>query len=210
MSNISKILPEPKGWYSRGYIPHVDVPGLIQHISIHLAGSLPRSAIQRIQARLDLLPDSERKRELRKQANVLLDKGLGACWLGKPQYATIVEQSLQFGDGQRYRLLAWAIMPNHVHALVETQSDWRIHKVVQAWKRHTTREITQSMSRSSVKEVPNKIWHRGYWDRFVRDDEHLIAVTRYIEENPVRAGLVAINEDWPWNSARRREPATSR
>ena len=167
--------------------------------------SLPRPAVERIRTHLSLLPSLERKFALRKQKHLLLDKGLGACWLGQPQYAAIVEQSLQYGDGERYRLLAWAIMPNHVHVLVETQQDWPIHKVVQAWKRHTTREITQNMSHSGMQEVPNKIWHRRYWDRFVRDDEHLIAVIRYIEDNPVRAGLIATSTDWRWSSARWRD-----
>jgi putative transposase len=47
-------------------------------------------------------------------------------------------------------------------------------------------------------------WERDYFDRYIRDDGHLAAVVRYVERNPVKAGLVARAEDWPFGSARRR------
>jgi len=42
-----------------------------------------------------------------------------------------------------------------------------------------------------------------YYDRFIRDQKHLSTVQRYIRNNPVKAGLCATPEDWPWGSARR-------
>jgi REP element-mobilizing transposase RayT len=47
-------------------------------------------------------------------------------------------------------------------------------------------------------------WARDYFDRYIRDDAHLAAVVRYVETNPVKAGLVERPEDWPWGSAARR------
>ena len=43
-----------------------------------------------------------------------------------------------------------------------------------------------------------------YVDRYIRNEEHLAAVTAYIERNPAKAGLVGSAADWPWGSAARR------
>jgi REP element-mobilizing transposase RayT len=48
---------------------------------------------------------------------------------------------------------------------------------------------------------PPRIWHRDYFDRYIRSDEHFNAVVRYIHGNPVKAGLGRRAEDWPWSSA---------
>lgn len=48
---------------------------------------------------------------------------------------------------------------------------------------------------------PSRIWHREYWDRYIRDHAHYANVVEYIHENPVKAGLVTRPEDWKWSSA---------
>lgn len=108
-----------KGWYSRGYLPHVDAPGLIQHITFHLADSLPCAAIDRMRQEVESLASERQSVERRKRIHALLDSGLGSCVLQDADCASIVEGSLLFGDGGRYRLLAWIVMPNHVHVLIE-------------------------------------------------------------------------------------------
>ena len=47
-----------------------------------------------------------------------------------------------------------------------------------------------------------QVWHREYWDRFIRDERHFVAARDYIVMNPVKAGLVTSPEDWPWGSAK--------
>jgi hypothetical protein len=47
------------------------------------------------------------------------------------------------------------------------------------------------------------LWQRDYWDRFIRNDRHFDTAKKYIEDNPVMAGLAATPEAWPWGSARR-------
>ena len=133
--------PLPAGWYSRGYLPHLDAARAIQHVTFHLADSLPRDALARMQAEVDLLPEDRRVRERRRRIHDLLDSGHGACLLKRPDCAGVVQDALLFGDGDRYRLLAWVVMPNHVHVLIEQQDLWPLAKVVQSWKRHTARQI---------------------------------------------------------------------
>lgn len=202
LSNATRHSQEPQGWYSRGYLPHFDGPGLIQHITFHLADSLPRDAIERMQRELELLPQEKRSVKQRKYIEELLDNGLGSCILRQVECARIVEESLLFGDGIRYRLLAWVVMPNHVHVLIEQKKGWLLAKVVQSWKRHTSREIHRLGAPSCTRHSSSPLWQRDYWDRFIRDENHYQAAKAYIENNPVAAGLIDSPERWPWGNAR--------
>lgn len=201
-----------RGWYSGNHYPHFDVPGLIQHITFRLTDSLPRTTIWQMEEELSIFPRERHSIERRKHIQRLLDEGLGSCILKKDKHAQIVEESLFFGDGKRYRLIAWVIMPNHVHILIEQLEGWPLGKVVQSWKRHTTREINRLRSsssetrRSQATSITRRtqVWERDYWDRYIRDQNHLEAAIRYIEWNPVKAGLVEAPEDWRWGSAHRR------
>jgi putative DNA methylase len=138
--------------------------------------------------------DPERLRRVER----LLDAGHGECWLAKPEIATLVEESLLHGDGQRYRLLCWVIMPNHVHTLIETLDGHPLPDVAHSWKSFTANVANRRLGRTG------HFWARDYFDRYIRDDQHLAAVIRYIENNPVKAGLVERAEDWLFGSARRR------
>ncbi len=179
-----------KFWHSRGYLPHCDTPGLLQAITFRLDDSLPAQVLHR------LMQESEDEVEKLKQIEHLLDAGHGECWLQQPAIAHIVEDALLYGDGQGYRLLAWCVMPNHVHALIETQTGHPLPKVVQGWKSFTARLINQHLGRTGT------VWMRDYFDRYIRDDHHLAAAIAYIHANPVKAGLVASEREWPHSSAR--------
>ena len=48
----------------------------------------------------------------------MLDRGWGACWLQRNEIARIVQDAILLFDGERNRLHAWTIMPNHVHVLI--------------------------------------------------------------------------------------------
>src|SRR5260221_6066482 len=92
-----------KGWHSRGYLPHFDSPETVQFVTFRLADGLPRTVADA----LAKLPDSLAATDQR------LDAGLGSCWLKNPDIAQMVERSILHFDGQRYRALAWCVMPNH-------------------------------------------------------------------------------------------------
>jgi type I restriction enzyme R subunit/putative DNA methylase len=191
-------------------LPHFDQPGLIQHVCFHLADSLPQVTIERIRWQLRLMPAARRRVELSRRVHELLDAGIGDCLLRRPELARIVESALEFGDGRRYRLLAWSIMPNHVHVLIELLPGWPLGKVVQSWKRHTTRESRSVLAQQGGEGlITDGLWQKDYWDRFVRDEQHLERVVSYIDNNPVSAGLVDRAELWPFGSARHRSAAGS-
>ena len=91
---------EPKGWHSRGYLPHLDVPGLLQSVTFHLGDSLPRNAVEQMYA-CTKPDDPERVRRIERY----LDAGHGACWLGRPDLACLVEDALLHFDGAKLEIL---------------------------------------------------------------------------------------------------------
>jgi putative transposase len=127
-----------------------------------------------------------------------LDAGLGACWLRKPEIASLVEEALLHSDGERYRLLAWCLMPNHVHVVVEMRASVSLSAIVKSWKSFTARRSNAELGRSGT------FWHADYFDRYMRNEDHLFRTIEYVEQNPVKAGLVQQASDWAWSSARLR------
>ena len=190
-------LAEPR-WHSRGYLPHLDQPGLIQAITFRLHDALPQSKLKEWQRELELSHDlpEERERLFKRRIETYLDAGHGACWLRDLRVGKVVEDAMLFFDDARYHLLAWCVMPNHVHVLVETKTGWEIGNLVHSWKSYSAQKGNKLLGRKGP------FWQREYHDRFVRDQPHLQNILRYIEENPVKAGLVSKAKDWPLGSAR--------
>ena len=196
----------PREWYSRGYLPHFDSPNVIQHITYRLADSLPRTMLEQMQVEVETLvrDDEKRKSELRRRIETYLDAGHGSCVLRVPEIAACVVDTWLHFDGERYRLLEWVVMPNHCHVLIEPFEDVPLGKIVLSWKNYTARFINGYKSRTGVRrsQEGSPVWQREYWDRFIRDERHFEAAKSYITLNPVKVGLVAQPEDWPWGSAR--------
>ena len=85
---------ERRGWFSRGYLPHFDAAATIQHVTFHLADSLPKSAIAEIEHSLDRLPNNQRTIERRKRLNEWIDAGHGSCILLNPDIAEAADRTL--------------------------------------------------------------------------------------------------------------------
>ena len=197
-------------WHSRGYVPHFDSPDVIQHVAFHLADSLPQQVVERLSSELRHMPPAEQDAERRRRVDAWLDGGHGCCVLGLAPVAELVQNALLHFDAVRYRLAAWVVMPNHVHVLIQTLARWPLAKVVASWKKFTARRINECASQLCRKVnganqeigVPGyPVWHREYWDRFVRNAKHFRSVVEYIHQNPVKAGLASRPQDWRWSSA---------
>jgi REP-associated tyrosine transposase len=177
-----------RGWHSRGYLPHFDSPETIQFVTFRLADSLPRAVVEALRLKDDALTRIDGE----------LDNGLGACWLKQPEIASIVQDALLHFDGTRYRLLAWCLMPNHVHVVIEATAGVPLSDVVRSLKSFTARRANARLGRNGA------FWHADYFDRFMRDESHFHRTVDYVEQNPVKARLVGRAADWPWSSARNR------
>jgi len=206
-SDIAELgLGGPKlGWYDRGYLPHFDAEGLIQFITFRLADSLPQTILKQLEQELVQTLASKREFERRKKVEDWLDAGLGCCALAHPQMAQLMQQTLQKFDGDHYQLIAWCIMPNHVHVLIEPTIS--LPKILQSWKSFTGRwAIAHNAELGLVVPIitgttKHQFWMREYWDRYIRNEQHFNNTLHYIHNNPFKAGLCDQAVDWPWSSA---------
>lgn len=193
------------GWHERGYLPHCDYPGLVQFVSFRLTDSLPESR----HGEWEHLLAIEDVREKRTKLEAYLDRGVGDCWLRDPGIAGLAEGALLHFHMHCYELLAWCVMPNHVHVLVHV---WQtpLGKMIQSWKRFVaTRALKQirterrtPIRRGSEEEDVEGFWEREYWDTFMRDEKQEQTAVRYTENNPVMAKLCRTAEEWASGSAR--------
>jgi len=111
----------------------------------HFWDSLPREALHRMEEALRAEPEAGRNLKRQHRFHQLLDQGFGSCILREKFAAEIVENAIRYWDNQRYLLYAWVIMPNHVHILVKPLGNWRLGRLIQSWKRHTSREIRKKV-----------------------------------------------------------------
>ena len=195
-----KSIPQsPRGWHSRGYLPHFDAGSeVIQFVTFRLNDSLPKQVIGSWRQELLTSPEAEREAKLHRLIEAFLDSGHGACHLRRPEIASIVEGALSHFDSIRYALLSWVVMPNRVHVLFTPQPAWSLSRIVGSWKSFTSNEANKVLARSG------QFWQEDYFDRFVRNEHHLERVIEYIDWIPVKAGLCERPEDWLFGSARYR------
>ena len=130
-----------EAWHNRGFLPHYDVAHKYQMITYRLVDSLPQEVLAE-SAELHSA-SSEDKDAMRKRKIIekYLDKGYGSCLLKEAHNAQIVVDAWKFFDGERYDLIAYVVMPNHVHVLIKTYENYALGHVVQSWKTYTAKEI---------------------------------------------------------------------
>lgn len=103
--------------------------------------------------------------------------------------AEIVQEALKFHDGNKYDLLAWSIMPNHVHVLIKTHE--HLSRIIQSWKSFTGKWAFANNKKYQLGIEPDAkhFWMLEFWDRFIRDEAHFNNTVRYILNNPAKAKL---------------------
>ncbi|MDD2941941.1 MAG: transposase [bacterium] len=187
------------GWYHSGYLPHFDCAKTLQFITFRLADSLPQKELQLIKEKVSVAPKYKRQMIRRRTVEAWLDSGYGCCALGHPECARVLEEQLLKSHGDRYHLLAWCVMPNHIHVLIQPLIP--LSKILHSWKSYTSHWAINNNSRLNLGINDNMFWTRDYFDRYIRDEQHYFAVMNYIHNNPVAAGLCVLAEDWRWSSA---------
>jgi REP element-mobilizing transposase RayT len=119
----------------------------------------------------------------------------GPKWLANPEIAKLVRASLLRGEQeQHYELDSYVVMANHVHMLV-----WPlvpVQRLMRSLKSYSAREANKILGRTG-----RSFWQDESFDHWCRHEAQHLKIRAYIENNPVKAGLVARPEDWKWSSA---------
>ncbi len=182
------------GWYDRGYIPHFDGGEIPQFLTFRLFDSLPQAMVKRWRE-ASANKGEEGKVLFRKNVENYLDKGHGSCLLRDERVAKLVEDSLLFHHEKKYRLTAWVIMPNHVHLLATPLVNIELREIAHSIKSYTAHEANKLLKRRG------QFWQHEPFDRYIRNRKHFVSVIRYIENNPVKAGLCLTAKEWRFSSA---------
>ncbi len=186
------------GWHCRHYLPHCEDKRL-QTITFRLFDSLPAAAIEEMRQELRALqdlPDGAEKNarmvNLRKTVDRYEDSGYGSCFLRDPRIAQIVVDALRHFDGERYVLVAYCIMPNHVHVIVDLAEGWSLSDIMHSWRSFSANKANRILNRTG------QFWMEEYFDRYIRDEKHFANALEYLLMNPVKAGLATEVGQWPW------------
>ena len=176
----------------RGQLPHLYKPGGCYFVTFRLADAvLPLTTQQSNAAGATIKFDPESI-----VAPYEPRLTLGSCALKEPQIAHLIQEALRFFDGKRYLLAAWCIMPNHVHVIFSPLPPHSVSEILKSWKGYTARRANQLLNRSGP------FWGVESFDHLIRSPEHFEKFLAYMHNNPVKAGLCAKPEDWPYSSCR--------
>lgn len=164
-----------KGLYTRGYLPHWDFKNASQAVTFRLQDAVPTHLVKAWKQDLaESEDDALRKKELRHLIARYEDIGHGSCILDDYDCATIIQDELLKDHGGSYKLLDWCVMPDHVHVMFRTLNETPMHKVLNGGKDASSKKMNELMGRAG------KLWHREFYDRLVRDEDHYYACSRYI------------------------------
>ncbi len=206
----------------RRTLPHLQPVGAAFFVTFRLHGSIPNNKLLQLKNRYKqsiaaLLNDGkpltyeriaeERERQFA-EYDALLDQSIfGPFYLQQPEIAQIIADELHRQDGKLYELIAYCIMPNHVHLLLHTHAqipenfdvrEWEnldfepLDRIMKQVKGASARYCNQSLGRDG------KFWQRESYDHYVRNPVEFGNILAYILSNPVKAGWVENWEDFPF------------
>ena len=202
--------------FYRRHLPHYQPPGGTFFVTFGLAGAIPKPVLEKLlaerattEARLNAIADlTERVRQAYLEEkrwfarwDAVLDRAESAPrWLEQPEIAEIVVEAMHHRDGKEYTLHAFTLMPTHAHMLFTPLllgDQYRmLHKILQPLKSYSALKANRLLGREGA------FWHGESYDHFVRDADEQTRIVYYIQQNPVKAGLVKKAEDWPWTYVR--------
>ncbi len=167
----------------RRNLPHYQPDGAALFITFRLHGTRPLSSGR--DGRSFVVADRE-----------LEHAPFGPSWLNQPQVAASVTATILDGERIRalYGLVAFVVMPNHVHLLIETKVP--APEITQYVKGVSAKQANELLRRTGL-----RFWQDESFDRWVRSRKERNNIIRYIEFNPVRAKLAPEPQMFRYSSA---------
>lgn len=201
-------MKELKPYYHRR-LPHYQPKDSILFVTFRLANSLPKNVVvqllqEREQREINITCEKNREKKqilLQEEGrryfghfDSYLDRVMTEIhWLANPVVAEVVKNSILFYDQKVYEVVAFCIMSNHVHLVLNMEkTNVPLHSILQRVKSYSARKA------NSLLEMKGIFWQRENYDHVVRNSEELKRIVRYVMENPLKAGLCKTWSDWRW------------
>ena len=202
-----------KTFYHRN-LPHWHPPGRSIFVTWRLYGYLPQTVINQLRVIRHQL--SKRKtvaagwtadnriieyKRLFAKVDAILDRAkTGPLWLKQTEIADLVQQALLERYAHLYTLWSYVVMANHLHVFLKPKGESTIGSITKHLKGYTARQANSLLQRTG-----QPFWQDESFDHWSRDRAEFFRVVDYIENNPIKAGLVEKPEDWLWSSAAERK-----
>lgn len=119
-----------------------------------------------------------------------------AIFFADEDYAQYLKCLKQAAEKYDCRIHAYVLMTNHVHLLLSPAQSQSVGEFFQSVGRHYVAYINQTYQRTGT------LWEGRYKASLIDEERYLFSCYRYIELNPVRAGMVRLPEHYPWSSYR--------
>lgn len=215
--------------FYRNNLPHFTPIGATFFVTFRLADALPQSILWKMKREFnekieqikrenpkDILKivSDEQKRFFGKYDKQLDCEPYGKCWLKQQDIAEIVRKRMHENDGVLYDLQAYTIMPNHVHLLIDTKTQFvnknhfylphiplkfkALSDIMQLIKGGASYKSNLLLQKQIGKKVL-PFFQRESFDRFVRNEKEWQNIIAYILNNPVKAGLIENWQDWEYS-----------
>ena len=178
-------------------LPHWTRQGSVYWITFRLADSLPQEKLNAWRAERETwlnqhplpLSDNDAKEygeRFDERLQSWLDAGHGSCTLMRPDVRQVVRDCLLRFNGQRLRLHAAVIMPNHVHLLLEPLAGNQLSELLKGIKGASARLANKILGNTGT-----PFWMDESYDHIVRSQRQYAHFFRYIANNPAKSNLSA-------------------
>lgn len=199
-------------------LPHHQPVGATFFITFRLFGSIPAHVLNELKAEKDKRIrklkrtkdrysgqlENEAKRYFAAFDNYMDKNSSGPHWLRDSNVAKIVTDKIHSFEKSYYDLIAYCIMSNHVHLLIDTanqleelnedqidDSYTQVYDFLKLLKGASAHEANQLIGRKG------SFWEKGSYDHIVKNEKELRNIIDYILQNPVKAGLTDEWQNWP-------------
>lgn len=199
--------------FYRRNLPHIQPRGAAFLVNFRLAGSLPKEVIESLRIESEilekrllaikepserfLLREREQRKLFGKWDDALHKSQTGPFWLQDNRIAQIIADSMLYHDGNWFDVLAYCIMPNHVHLVIapyesSDTADFSLSRIMHNIKRNSANHANKVLGRTGA------FWQHESYDHFARDNAELERIIKYVLHNPVKAGLIDDWTKWKW------------
>lgn len=200
--------------FYRRNLPHIQLRGAAFLVNFRLADSLPADVVDQLRAEAVALDtklaklqdpqerisvrDKEQRKLFGKWDDALHNNKTGPFWLKEDRIAEIVANSIRFHDDNWFDVLAYCIMPNHVHLVLapyesSENADYSLTRIMHNIKRNSANHANKALGRTGA------FWQHENYDHFARDEKELERIIKYVLYNPVKAKLVKEQTAWKWS-----------